>query len=396
MRLSQFQPLKLEEKLQVIREKHPIRGNQGIKVDKSIIDQVRRILDNTEDKNIPPLAWNFSKTQILACLEIVAIDRDGETAEKAATILITRPQERAILRGFQKLVLLYSHQLLEKVIKIQLEAKGYDTLKKTKFEPLQIQKWFSAKSLGTGLFTEYRAIRRKEQLDDYLATLPITKKDGLYKWTWRHLLTDGGTQDIRRESNQRLYSEFTNKDNIKFLKGFCINYLNKLNKIEYWYEPILDLVEREYGLPRDSSDKTSYENPFWKVIKDSTKDELKKWLLKKRIEDFFGRDERSDFWKSYVEQGLIQNAKPILYKEGFMVDFGKFGVIEFKVIGNAAYVYPKDIFQRYWRDAARYYNPGDFKDRSRTIQTFGSEGRILHFDGWQSTARFRLQRLLRR
>ena len=395
MRLSQFQPSKLEEVLQVIREKHSIRGSQDVRVDKSIIDEVRTILENTESEKVPPLAWGFKKKQILACLEIVALDRKGEIADKAAAILMTRPKGMVILKGFRKLIRLYEHKLLEKVIKVQLKSKGYDIFERTQFEPIRIKKWLLYETLGTGLFAEYKSDRKNKCLDDYLSTLPIIEKEGLYKWSWRYLLVHGNLEDIRRESSQRIYSEFIDKDNIKFFKKFCINYLNKLNKSEYWYEPILDLIAKEYGLPKGKMDRTAYENPFWDEINSSTKDELRKWLLKKRIEDFFGDDERSGFWKSYVEKGSISNAETILSNEGFMLDFGKFGVVEFKEIGNAAYIYPTDVFREYWRNAERKYHPSSFKDKSRTIKTVNWDGRILHFEGWQERAHQRIHRLLK-
>jgi len=395
MRLSQFQPSKLEETLQIIREKHPKRGSQDIRVDKSLIDEVRTILENTENEKVPPLAWGFNKKQILACLEIVALGRKGETAEKAAVILMTRPKGMTILKGFRKLIRQYEHKLLEKVIKVQLESKGYDIFERTQFEPLRIKKWLLCETLGSGLFAEYKSTRKNELLDDYLSALPITEKDGLYKWSWRYLLLHGNPEDIRRESGQRIYSEFIDKDNIKFFKKFCVNYLNKLNKSEYWYEPILDLIAKEYGLPKGKMDQTGYENPFWSEINSSTKDELRKWLLMKRIEAFFGNDERSDFWKSYVEKGSISDAETILSNEGFMLNFGKFGVVEFKEIGNAAYIYPSDVFREYWRSSERRYHPSSFKDMSRTIKTVNWDGRIVHPQGWQQRAHQLINRLLK-
>ena len=123
--------------------------------------------------------------------------------------------------------------------------------------------------------------------------------------------------------------------------------------------------------------------------------QLRKWLLKKRIEDFFGNDERSDFWKSYVEQEYIINAESILSNQGFMLDFGKFGVVEFKEIGNAAYVYPKAVFHEYWANAKRKYHTSGFKDKEKTIKFSSWDGRVLHFEGWQSKTRYRLQQLFR-
>ena len=47
--------------------------------------------------SLADLAYSFDLRHILACIEIIAVDKEGDTAEKAAHIAQLRPRDQAIL-----------------------------------------------------------------------------------------------------------------------------------------------------------------------------------------------------------------------------------------------------------------------------------------------------------
>ena len=117
------------------------------------------------------------------------------------------------------------------------------------------------------------------------------------------------------------------------------------------------------------------------------------------VVELFFEGERADFWRPYVESAKVKDVQQIISGDGFMLDFGEFGVVEFKNKGNAAYVYPKHVFVEFWgRGKFGANNPEHFKDISRTIKGTAKspwDGRILHFEKWQLRTSARIKKLLR-
>ena len=67
-----------------------------------------------------------------------------------------------------------------------------------------------------------------------------------------------------------------------------------------------------------------------------------------------------------------------------MIDFDRFGVIEFKQTGNAAYVYPQSVFSQLLERRSQKYLPsgGEFKDtrieRSEVLRLRHGTAELLH------------------
>ena len=179
---------------------------------------------------------------------------------------------------------------------------------------------------------------------------------------------------------------------------FGQHYLNVLQKREKWEKPILEWIEKKFGVPTQDEGKTSIETPFWRQVEPTAKKEFAIWVMEKRIEQFF-EGQRADFWKRFLQAGKVIRVQEILQGDGFMIDFGRFGVIEFKQVGNAAYVYPQSVFSDYWRRSQKYYHPSEFKDTDRTIRNVSLaswDGRILHpRNSWQESAAQKIHQLLR-
>ena len=160
----------------------------------------------------------------------------------------------------------------------------------------------------------------------------------------------------------------------------------------------MELIEQKYGGPLAENEGNDIETPFWRTVPTSIKEEFRIWRMLRRISEFF-EGERADFWRPYVEQRSVTRVREILDSEGFMLDFGNFGVIEFKRVGNAAYIYPSSSFRRFWDEAHRGTHPSDFKRKEETISRgefhYGG-GRIIHSGDWQYQASLFIDRLLKR
>ena len=388
---------RLETALSNIRKMHPYRGKTVSRIGDTLIDEVRKKLEETSFDNLEELAYRFGIQEILACVEIIARERVKETAQKAAGILMLRPRKKAIYRVWFKLVPLYPNHLLEKTIKEMISKKGFQGLDEMPDVSPFVPTWLISRSLDEGALRDYETRSGQKSLDPYLEENHIKPDDGLHRAIWCMLLKNGSAKAIASEKTKRLIAVFEDPINSADSQKFGQHYLNVLQKRSNWAPPILELVEKRFGVPTMDKEKTTIETPFWRKVNPGAKKEFAIWAMEKRIERFF-EGERADFWKRFLREGKVIRVREILREDGFMIDFGRFGVIEFKQTGNAAYVYPQSVFNDYWRRAQKYYQPRAFKDKYKSVRSLSFpswDGRIIHNKYWQEDTAQKIRQLLR-
>jgi len=161
---------------------------------------------------------------------------------------------------------------------------------------------------------------------------------------------------------------YTLHEKIKFLN----NYLSILD-IDEFQEPILNYIYYSYGEPNEGL----YDN-IWQNINQNALEKYNIWVAQKKMKEFFGEDERYVFWYRY-----IKNLEAVLLhvnERQLFIDFGEFVIIEFRHIGNAAYVYTKADFEKHFRN---FLNSGVvYSDRNFKYGEIALK-RIVHRGNWQ-------------
>lgn len=381
----EFKPFRLESILKRVREDHPIYQGKSIEITRSLLEAVRARLESCPLQSVPTLARKLTSSEMLCCLDILVTDKNGETAEKAAAAVRTGPRPLVLLEGWKKLIAQYPHDLLEETVRALIDALDVKQLVDAGVAPPWVSDWLENASLVGGVFTFFSDNRPYTTLDSYLQACRLDEAHGLHRSVWRQLLTRGKAEDLLAESGSRMVEEMvkfstTRRD----LTDGGRHYLNTVRSSKNWHEQILDTIAKAFGLPGDPEAAAAHEDSFWKGVDTSVKLEYHKWLLLRQISRFF-EGERAEFWKPYAESELVKSVKEILNGDGLMLDFGTFGVVEFKEIGNAAYVYPRGVFRKYWMTANTLHTPPDFKNRNLTINLSQRRwyGRIFHSVGWQ-------------
>lgn len=388
-----FHPRSLTGTLNEIRIKHPTFGGSSDKLPESLVEQVRKLLLSTPHDNIQSLARELTPQQVKACLFLLD---DEKVGEKALKVLLQRARRDVYIQAWRILVRTYpASESLQQLVDSMSDSIGTDTLVNAGVAPPYVADWLKEKSLATGVFVHYHRSGNNHNFDEYLFASGLHEADGLFSKAWYQLLTVGTSGDLTAQGGNRILMEFEKPSTGGEAKtAYGRHYLNTLQSVDKWHEPILHYIFKRYGLP---SSRQGPEDPFWKKVNDDVKSEYLKWYITKEILDFF-EGERADFWRDFVNARHVIGVQSTLAGRGFMIDFGNFGVIEFKDIGNAAYIYPKEVLNKYWANTKRYTQPADLKDRSKTIHSIGSEGRIIHNPpgAWQQKAKTEIQTLLRR
>ena len=150
-------------------------------------------------------------------------------------------------------------------------------------------------------------------------------------------------------------------------------YFGALDKSRY-AKVALDAVIRELGPPRTSGD------PRWRLISAEVASRIHEEVIRRSLQEFFSgqeNHERFGFWFGYALRMTRVHTR--LEGAACLMDFGGFGVIEFRDVGNAAYFYPSDEFARL-RDL-RAHSPSALKIPSRAL------ARLTHARSWRETCR---------
>lgn len=136
---------------------------------------------------------------------------------------------------------------------------------------------------------------------------------------------------------------------------------------------------------------------LWEGISEESRRKFTKWLSWCKVVDFFdrlGRDsQRLEFWrmfKEYLEDAQVRNAGNT--KAIFLV-FQRIAVIEFLDIGNAAYIYPRAVYERDYEAYGLGRRP--IGDQSLLKNQGTSILRIIHAGSWQNRYYGRVGRLIR-
>lgn len=388
---------RLSAVLEKVRIQHPNKKGEYFSPDKSTLDEVRSLLEHTESDGLNKLAFQFDPSKLLACVDIVASDRNGDTADKAAYVAALRPRDSLPIRCWFKIVASYPNPLLEKLLKELVGSLGYDALNQHHKISYHVPQWLLASELPIGILRDYQSSSEKDSIDHFLLSHFFDNDESIYSAVWLTLLTKGRAIDLIRQDPKRILAEMDSRQGASVRRLVGQHYLNTLNGLPDWSENILEYIKNKWGVPNRPSSKKRIDHRFWDHVSESAKEEFKRWLMLAEVESFFEGD-RAEFWRDFVKAAKVKDVNQILSDEGFMLDFGHFGVVEFKNVGNAAYIYPKEVFKKFWKGANFWSNdPSYFKEISQTMRSNklpGWDGRILHFRGWQSIAKDRINTLL--
>ncbi len=385
-----FYPKAVEKILIEIRRKHQVLKHSRDPASQGIIDKVRAKLLACPTDEIKKLAAELVPEEIRACLYLLD---DHAVSDKAAEVILQRPRKGILIEAWKRWMQNYpGPKNLEDVVRGLIEKLGTDYLIERAIAPQYVPVWLKDSLFTSGVLSHYHQTKGRTGLDAYLFTSKIKEEHGLFHAVWHRLLTAGTENQLRSEVPDRILMEFVKPTTGGADKvAYGRHYLNTLRIQANWNEPLLDFIVKRFGRPANPD---QIEDAFWHGVDDDAKSEFLKWYITKQITDFFEGD-RADFWRYFVKIRSVRDVRKILNGDGFMLDFGSFGVIEFKMIGNAAYVYPRDIFRHFWSTAQRYSIPSSFKERNKTVSDLYWDGRIIHSGDWQPHARSRIVKLIK-
>lgn len=176
------------------------------------------------------------------------------------------------------------------------------------------------------------------EIDDSFVDWKIQKDSHLSQKLWLYLLDNyiGNINFIEKQGARRIHEELE-KIQLGLYKRILNKYLVEIDYEQYHMEIFNQAISR-LGNPK-------YNKYKWHGISDEAINKVLMKLRELELMEFFDSDSiRFNYWKKYVrymEDAVYIEDPPIV-----AMKFTDFIVVEFSRVGNAAYFYKKDGFNR--------------------------------------------------
>lgn len=167
------------------------------------------------------------------------------------------------------------------------------------------------------------------------------------------------------------------------LKSLIQVYIQSRRADTFYAEKLMDFFRSQLGDPQRKKKN-------WKFLSVQALEEIKQYYMKSQIKKFFSKDHNSyrfQFWEKYLDKVSIYelHKKPAV----LFLTFPEFVVVEFAEMGNAAYIYHPQGFERIIRP--RYKKAPKSKKESylKELTEYSDEGipvfinRISHKGSWK-------------
>ena len=140
------------------------------------------------------------------------------------------------------------------------------------------------------------------------------------------------------------------------LKAFLYRFLEFLSLTEL--ESFFDMAR--YFLATIGDVDSNKGKKFFSDATKEVKEKYRDWLIRIKINEYFGNDERSRFWKQFQFKSVVRYG----YSNSVLMEFEEYFAIEFlgKSMGPI-YIYRKETFEKYIRRWMRSYNNGELRQK---------------------------------
>jgi hypothetical protein len=366
--LEDVTPTRLLEAREVVVATHP--GTAGARAPmppEALPDLRRRVAEVAESPEaLATLARELSPREVRGL--VTGLEQWEELRPPVAALLMLRARidlVGALWRAWQRFPTV---EAVGGVLVKLAEQFGWETAVGTTYSPV-VPAWVPAEHPGRAIQQWLDGMGNSFSDLSSLRGLPLLVDAPLARLVRDAVLTDGSLGQLRAEGGPRLlqwYKELRPEDRLRFGR----NYLTRV-PVNEWYRPIIDELERTFGLPRRPRMAG-----FWEEVPEEPKRAFQRIFVGERLEQAFHDDtDRYDYWARWVDVFNDVELSRAGETDYAILYFDRFAVVEFFEVGHAAHFYDFARLQRLTR--ARPRNPADLKEQFQPV--FGSkDNRLIH------------------
>lgn len=342
-----FKPTKLIAVKEKIKKTFPTKADiYNIKSEKAKKINLKELLEKISEfslNKIIYLADSLKKAEITALANNYS-EISAELYQKINKIILHRKDKFLIELLWHNFADDYQNQDLRRLLgnllalfsQLNEQEKILENIFNNSSPLLNMQKYIKDEEISLFKFLDQVDLIFENRISKKLAAELFTKasKDFFIRENAKNLI--------------KIFSEFKSED----FKKAAENYLLIFNEDEYFEEMMYKIKDR-LGDPREDY------STAWNGINKKVKNKAKNWLNHRKLKEFFDSittdqeeaKRRFAYWeKHYKEMKKVDYVEK--YLQLFMI-FDKFAVVEFGDLGNAAYFYEKELFNK---ELAQYMN----------------------------------------
>lgn len=369
-----FTPRNILNIKEEIKKKHKNINEKykNLIVDDRNLIELLKIIDKLNKDELVNFSYKLKKKDLYLLAKYMPKNQYNIDLEKIYIILKTRFKDEFIKILFEEFKNhYYNYEFNRYFIHFLNLSKKSHRLLNIKSNTLKVlKKWLKEKEIIPIIVKSCFKINK--DFNTFMSIFRFEKSTQIYKDCRKYFFTVCTKEDYLTGNTDEILKIFKTY-NLDEKVAFINNYLTIL-EVEEFQESILNYIYYSYGRPED--------NQFnWEKVNDKAIEKYKLWIAQKCMKEFFGDDDRYVFWYSYVKNS---EAKLLDVNERqLFLDFGELIVVEFRNIGNAAYIYEKGDFYKYFKkylNNNKIYDDGTYKNRGINLV------RIIHSGNWQYKA----------
>lgn len=238
------------------------------------------------------------------------------------------------------------------------------------------REWVASDAPGVAIQRWLDALGLSYSDTDTLTQSPFQSDTPLLRLVRDAVMTHGTEAQLRVEGPERLHkwtAELSPDNRVLFGR----NYLVRI-RTDRWYRPIVEWIERSYGVPRRPKVPS-----FWEGVPERVQKAFQQLFIRRWIREIFHNDiDRRDFWERWADHMEFVQRGEVKGTEYGVLDFGTFGVVEFFEYGHAAFFYPEEMLKRIrsrdvWEVGQlkeKYYAPFEYEASNRLIHNPSPRG----------------------
>lgn len=310
---------------------------------KKILNEM--IKRDTTDKELKKVAYRLEESFFDEIFENFLTLNEKEQ-EKFIEILTVFKKRRFKNSIFQNLLNNYNHTNTKKMAYLLNDKFKPSILKLSHLDLI---------SIIESLSTSYHFYKKKniKGLFTFAKMIEPTGRTPLCIEITKILLEQSQKQDYILDERDELYEFLTNYYNEEDGANYGVHYLKTLDPESYDSRIISYIIkcknniQFKYNELANELDLLLYKVYEYSLLSNDYNEianELAMTLTNKIISEAFGDDERSLFWKQYINSIV----EPIIFVKNpvplFMMKFDSIGIIEYIDIGNATYLYDDEEY----------------------------------------------------
>ena len=304
-----------------------------VKLEKYQIRSRAYALSNKEAEAVAGyIPHNYYGVNMKNLFEIFAIRTSGVLCQ----ILYNQWQEsyqNEVCNAFMRDILKYDENLISLILKNNMDEKLFDSI-------------LSDKDVASRLCNELKKhyFPRGKKLEEKLFYFGIREDSKLFfdcKFLFYLYCDKEDYLSIEKSKLLNLIKQY-NRRGQNIIKRFLSNFLEKLSLRDLiGFKDLADYLKTIVGDNVSAKEKF---NTFFKGFQPALVQKYIDWINLFKVEEYFGFDERSRFWKQYH----FKSVRKYNYSNSVVMEFDTYYAVEFLGQGmGPLYIYPRDYFERY-------------------------------------------------